>query len=450
MNEKKLTLKLLLGIAVLFFVATAVPVMADTPGTWYGYATINDTLVDDNVIVSAHVNNVPTPTIQCAVRCGVADAGGYNLNVEAEAGDTVTFRVWGVPTYEGAQTWGPGAQTLLNLTINTSDNGIGCNYSQACSSDNCAEDYDNAGAWCAPAGSCSNNNATTASNGKTCYGNTLETCTNGTWVAEECARGCSNGACLTGGGGDATPSGAGGAAAPAAAPAEEAEGITPSPIESEVAEAVAVETVTVGEATTISIPLTGTLVVEELEIVTNKDITDAEITIAQQISAPADAKSPTLPKGGVVYGYVRVQTKGMESADMDSAKISFKLEKSWLKENNMDLSTVTLRLFDPKTREWTELLTKQVKTTFKYVYFEAESDHLSLFVITVEQEKEEAVVEEPEKEEEKPPAVVKKEEITPEEKKIPNWAYSAIVIVILALVGFGYWYSKQEAGGKKK
>jgi len=458
MSEKKAIPKVLLGVAVLFFVATAAPVMADVPGTWNGYVTINDTLAGDNVIVSAHVNGVATPTLQCSVRCGVADAGGYNLNVEASAGDTVTFKVFGVTTAQGAQTWGPGAHDLLNLSINTSQIGIECNYSQACASDNCAEDYDAVGAWCVPSGSCSNNNVTTPNGGAVCDGSNRQYCSNGTWSSTACGSGCSSGVCISGGESSDAGSSAG---APSAAPAAPSEGeaeVTPPPIESEVVEDVEVGEAKTGEETVIEIPLTGTLVVEELEVVTNKNIVDVSVTVTQQVSTPGDAKAPSLPKGGTVYGYVRVQTKNMESADMDSAKISFKMENAWLEENDMDIDTVAMNRYDPKTQDWIKLPTTQVKTTSKYAYFEAESDHLSLFSITVEQKEEAEEVPEEEEEEvkevEEEPVIAPKE-IIPEEKKIPNWAYAAIVVLILALVGFGYWHMKQgevpaKGKGKKK
>lgn len=56
---------------------------------------------------------------------------------------------------------------------------------------------------------------------------------------------------------------------------------------------------------------------------------------------PSKAKFDSLP-GGSAFDYFNISGKNIESSDIDSLRIKFRVDKSWLSENRVDSSDVTL------------------------------------------------------------------------------------------------------------
>ena len=64
-------------------------------------------------------------------------------------------------------------------------------------------------------------------------------------------------------------------------------------------------------------------------------------------------------------------------------KINFKVAKSWISENSIDVSTIVLSRYSGGV--WNELPTTQTGEDDTYFYFEAISPGLSFFAITAQQ-----------------------------------------------------------------
>lgn len=91
---------------------------------------------------------------------------------------------------------------------------------------------------------------------------------------------------------------------------------------------------------------------------------------------------PTPPAGKVYRNMnIWVGSSGFSSPEnLENAKISFRVNRTWINENNIALSTITLLRFSEE--KWNSLPTKQVGEDTKYLYFEAETPGFSPFAIT--------------------------------------------------------------------
>ena len=67
---------------------------------------------------------------------------------------------------------------------------------------------------------------------------------------------------------------------------------------------------------------------------------------------------------------------------IESVTIKYKIENSWINDNNILLSTIAMYMWDRKDREWEELETSLSYEDGRYTYFESTTESLSYFVIS--------------------------------------------------------------------
>jgi PGF-pre-PGF domain-containing protein len=85
---------------------------------------------------------------------------------------------------------------------------------------------------------------------------------------------------------------------------------------------------------------------------------------------------------GKIYKYVNIWVgdKGAGlPASLETGFVGFKVEKSWIKENNINQYLITLQRFE---KSWQLLDTEKVKEDKNYVYFKSKTPGFSCFVIT--------------------------------------------------------------------
>jgi PGF-pre-PGF domain-containing protein len=125
------------------------------------------------------------------------------------------------------------------------------------------------------------------------------------------------------------------------------------------------------------------LKVDKVKIKVKETVDNIEITI-EDSSLPEDAELPVSTEIGETYKYLDITTN-IGSEIIDSAEIKFKVEKSWVSENNIDAISIILNRYEDY--EWTKLTTKRVicendEDIANYYCFISKSPGFSTFAIT--------------------------------------------------------------------
>ncbi|MEK6904273.1 MAG: PGF-pre-PGF domain-containing protein, partial [Nanoarchaeota archaeon] len=139
-----------------------------------------------------------------------------------------------------------------------------------------------------------------------------------------------------------------------------------------------------GERKTIRIlkdfnPETGVRQIE-LEVIDQTQVDEAQsidITVSKYDSLPA---AVSVAKTGQVYKYLLVETENLGS-DLQNAKITFQVEKSWQIGNSLDKEDIALFKFDESLGRWDELQTTFAAEDVAYYYYDAELNSFSYFAI---------------------------------------------------------------------
>ncbi|MBU0757598.1 MAG: PGF-pre-PGF domain-containing protein [Nanoarchaeota archaeon] len=115
------------------------------------------------------------------------------------------------------------------------------------------------------------------------------------------------------------------------------------------------------------------LIITKLTFSVLEDITKTvSITVSQVISL-----SSSMPElDNLLYKYARITTGNLPDSIIENVKIRFKVKDSWIKENNIDISSIKLNRY---TGKWDLLPTSLTDTDSKYFYFEATSPGFSYF-----------------------------------------------------------------------
>ncbi|RLF42303.1 MAG: hypothetical protein DRN12_00720 [Thermoplasmata archaeon] len=115
------------------------------------------------------------------------------------------------------------------------------------------------------------------------------------------------------------------------------------------------------------------LTVEKIKIKAKKNIEGLNVNIEELSGKPSDIPEPLES----VYIYFSIETDAEEDISMT---FTFKVEKTWLDENNLDKNTVKLLRYH--NDKWQPLKTSIIKEDNEYIYYESETPGLSIFAIT--------------------------------------------------------------------
>lgn len=132
-----------------------------------------------------------------------------------------------------------------------------------------------------------------------------------------------------------------------------------------------------GKTGTISIPETEDVPLTEIAIKVKNKVTSVEVKVKALASKPSDI---TQSIAGRVLRYLEIDHENIEEDDIDTLTIKFKVEKSWITENNIDADKVVLNRFSEG--QWTALTTTKESEDTKNAYYSAESPGLSVFGVS--------------------------------------------------------------------
>jgi len=106
--------------------------------------------------------------------------------------------------------------------------------------------------------------------------------------------------------------------------------------------------------------------------------TNAILRILEYSTAPP-GNTTNYPEN--VYRYVRVNTNNVNE-NLEKATVTFRVEKSWVSEKNLDKGNPSLFRFDETSNKWEELSTTYNYEDDSFYYYASELDHFSLFAIS--------------------------------------------------------------------
>lgn len=116
----------------------------------------------------------------------------------------------------------------------------------------------------------------------------------------------------------------------------------------------------------------------EIDVQVKNQVNNVEITVKKLTGKPAEVVNVT----GKVYQYISINHKNMEETNIEKATIKFKVNKSWIKDNNIDKTTVVLNRY---TTQWNKLPTTLVNESSNFIYYQAIAPGFSQFAISGEE-----------------------------------------------------------------
>ena len=332
---------LILPFLLLFAVSHAA-----TPHFFRGYVHVNGSLAPNGTIVEIYIGSSSSPSNTVVIGegwLGGFPQGRYEISVVANSGDNVTFRVNNL-TLISANGTNTTAQALsaqiidnFNLSVNKSTTGVSCLYAIGCSSGFCVDSY------CC-------NSACSGSSEDCNVAGSLGTCTS---TASSSSGSSSGGG---GGGGSSTPS---------------------------TTETLTVASVNAGAAATFTTTNAASLGVETIQFTSSVSATNVQVTVKEvkETAITTTGAISLASSDGAVYKYLEITKTGIQSSQMSSVSVNFKVPKSWFTSNNIDKSTITLNRYD---NGWTKLPTTIRSEDSTYVYYAADTPGFSTFAITGE------------------------------------------------------------------
>jgi PGF-pre-PGF domain-containing protein len=137
-----------------------------------------------------------------------------------------------------------------------------------------------------------------------------------------------------------------------------------------------IENLLAGETTEISFGDTDTGI-DTIEITAADNLYGVTITVERLMEKPSDVTEPTSTN---VYAYLNIESTAPEGS-IESLTIKFKVEQTWLTENNIDKNNVVLMRYH--NNAWEQLDTTMIDEDTTYVYYQATATGMSTFAIAV-------------------------------------------------------------------
>jgi PGF-pre-PGF domain-containing protein len=120
------------------------------------------------------------------------------------------------------------------------------------------------------------------------------------------------------------------------------------------------------------------LLIRSIELTTTAEKEDVKVSLVQKDNLLSNTFEIPIPQFEKLYGYIKVNHADLDSSLIQSAKIQFRVSKSWINKNNINVNQIVLSRF---TSSWNNLETKIISNDSEYYYFKATSPGLSYFAI---------------------------------------------------------------------
>lgn len=169
-------------------------------------------------------------------------------------------------------------------------------------------------------------------------------------------------------------------------------------------------------------------------------------TVVARVEVLSQKPDDVAESSGKFYKVMNInigRTGTISSDNANDINIEFRVSKEWIRENNIDVSTIRLSRYHDD--QWNDLPTYQEREEGEYVYFYAETPGFSVFEIVGDEITSTPVVEETSTDTPSPNAV---EDIPVDGGIKEHSNFAVFVIVLIAGIGYFVWNNKQNKDGK--
>ena len=128
--------------------------------------------------------------------------------------------------------------------------------------------------------------------------------------------------------------------------------------------------------------------VSAIELKVTEAVSQATVSVQSLSALPSGVPPPSSPS----YSYLSISVAKSLGDKISEAKVSFKVAKSWITENEIDTGMVALNKYSETSGSWISLPTTKKSESETEINYEAQTTGFSIFAITGEKVKETAVV----------------------------------------------------------
>ena len=168
--------------------------------------------------------------------------------------------------------------------------------------------------------------------------------------------------------------------------------------------------------------------IKEITLNVNNPSQNFKITITKHDEKPAEV---SVAKSGKIYQYLQIEAENIQGK-LDKANVQFRVEKTWVSQNNLNKDNLVVSKFDNALSKWNELTTTYSEEDNSYYYYNVELDSFSYFAIS-----EKSVLQDGDSGEEIPKSS-EGEDGEEKERNLAGIWILIIVIIVLILSGIGY------------
>ncbi|MEW6592335.1 MAG: PGF-pre-PGF domain-containing protein, partial [Candidatus Hadarchaeota archaeon] len=116
--------------------------------------------------------------------------------------------------------------------------------------------------------------------------------------------------------------------------------------------------------------------ITQIVVNVSKEVSNIILKVKQLIDKPAQIETPE----GTVYTYLEILAEKLNNSDISSALVNFRVEKSWVAQENIDTSTIVLKRYT--SAGWQTLATEKTSEDNSYIYFAATTPGFSVFAVS--------------------------------------------------------------------
>ncbi len=116
--------------------------------------------------------------------------------------------------------------------------------------------------------------------------------------------------------------------------------------------------------------------ITQIAISVLQGVENVKLKVQQLSGKPTELSTPE----GTVYSYLEILAEKLSNSNINSATITFKIEKSWFVNENVDVNNIVLMRY--RSGQWENLTTEKSSEDENYYYYTATTPGFSVFAVS--------------------------------------------------------------------